>query len=253
MVNFSVPDGTILDTWYNSIMKTSLLALLLFGLATATGCSGGGGNSVARDATPAPTSATPAPARDNLPKIVAFGDSLTAGYGLEPRQSYPSLLQQKLDADGYRYEVVNAGVSGDTSAGGLRRIDWSLEGNVRLLVLELGANDHLRGQPVAETQKNLSEIIARAKARGVEVVLAGMLTTTNAGDRYQREIYDMYQTLGREPGVTFIPFFLEGVAGQETLNQPDGVHPNPEGTKLIAETVYKAIKPLLERDRQKSG
>lgn len=185
---------------------------------------------------------------DNLPKIVAFGDSLTAGYGLaDPRQSYPSLLQQKLDADGYRYEVVNAGVSGDTSAGGLRRIDWSLQGDVRVLILELGANDHLRLQPVAETRKNLTEIITRAKSRNVQVVLAGMLVPTNAGRDYQRQVSELYPALAREHGIMLIPFFLEGVAAQETLNLDDGVHPNAEGTKVVAETVYQAIKPLLQK------
>ena len=145
-------------------------------------CGGG-----ARETSSTPTKDAPAPAApttpaETVPKIVAFGDSLTAGYGLEPQQSYPALLQKMLDADGFKYEVVNAGVSGDTSAGGVRRIDWSLDaGEVRFVILELGANDFLRGQPVSETKKNLSEIIKRAKSRDAQVLLAGMLTTTNAG------------------------------------------------------------------------
>lgn len=189
-----------------------------------------------------------------LPKIVAFGDSLTAGYGLtDLKQSYPSLLQKKLDADGFKYEVVNAGVSGDTSAGGLRRIDWSLDaGGVRFVILELGANDFLRGQPVAETKKNLAGIIERAKARGAVVLLAGMYTTTNTGRDYEAQIQDIYRTLAKEQDVPLIPFFLEGVAGKDELNQNDRIHPNVEGTKIVADTVYRYLKPLLEKDGQKN-
>ena len=231
-------------------MKTFSLALLLSCAALLlASCSGQSQNK--GGATPATLEATPrtstAPG-ETLPKIVAFGDSLTAGYGLAQHESYPSLLQQKLDADGYRYEVVNAGVSGDTSAGGLRRIDWSLEGDVRFLVLELGANDHLRGQPVAESRKNLSEIIKRARARGAKVVLAGMLTLRNAGDQYQREIHDMYKGLAEEHNVALIPFFLESVAGVESLNLDDGVHPNAEGTKIVADNVYRVLKPMLSAE-----
>ncbi|HYP53495.1 MAG TPA: arylesterase [Pyrinomonadaceae bacterium] len=191
---------------------------------------------------------TPTPHK-SLPKIVAFGDSLTAGLGLpNESMSYPSLLQKRLEADGYQYEVVNAGVSGETSAAGLRRIDWTLDtGNVRVVILELGANDFLRGQPVAETRKNLSQIIERAKARDAKVLLAGMYTTTNAGERYLREIHEAYESLAREHDVPLIPFFLEGVAGREELNQADGVHPNAEGTKIVAETVYKHLRPLLDK------
>lgn len=182
-----------------------------------------------------------------MPKIVAFGDSLTAGLGLPVAQSYPSLLQQKLDADGFEYEVVNAGVSGDTSAGGVRRIDWSLEGDVRVVILELGANDFLRGQPIKETKKNLGQIIERAKSRNAQVLLAGMYTPTSAGAQYEREINDAFEMLAREHNVVLIPFFLENVAGVETLNQPDGVHPNAEGTKIVTDTVYKYLRPVLEK------
>lgn len=201
----------------------------------------------------APTAAqSPATAtnRSRLPKIVAFGDSLTAGLGLTEAESYPALLQQRLDADGYRYEVVNAGVSGDTSAGGLRRIDWALEGDVRFLILELGANDMLRGQPVAEMKKNLGQIIERAKGRKVEVILAGMYAPTNTGAEYEREVRDAFQALAREHGVTFIPFLLDRVGGIESLNQADGIHPNAEGTRIMAETVYQALRPLLEKQKQ---
>lgn len=190
-----------------------------------------------------PSSKTSQPSR---PKIVAFGDSLTAGYGLSPAESYPSLLQRKLDADGYAYEVVNAGVSGETSAGGVRRIDWSLEGDVRFVILELGANDFLRGQPITETKKNLAQIIVRAKSGGSKVLLAGMYTPTSSGRDYELQIRDLFQSLAKEQDVPLIPFFLEGVAGIETLNQTDRVHPNAEGTKIVADVVYKYLKPLLD-------
>ena len=156
-----------------------------------------------------------------------------------------------LDADGFKYEVVNAGVSGDTSAGGVRRIDWTMDsGDVRFVVVELGANDFLRGQPVEETKKNLAEIIERAKSRGAQVLLAGMYTTTDAGRDYESQIHEAFQSLAREHGVVLIPFFLEGVAGRDELNQEDRIHPNAEGAKIVAATVYRYLKPLLEKERQ---
>lgn len=155
-----------------------------------------------------------------------------------------------LEADGYRYEIVNAGISGDTTAGGLRRIDWALEGDVRFLVLALGANDLLRGMPVKEMKKNLGQIIERARTRKIEVLLAGMYAPTNTGPEYRREVEEAFQSLAREHKVVFIPFFLERVAGIESLNQPDGIHPNKEGTRIIAETIYKALRPLLEKQKQ---
>ncbi len=211
-----------------------------------------GGSRETSSTTPTQTAQTPAASQtpaETVPKIVAFGDSLTAGYGLEPRQSYPALLQKMIDADGFKYEVVNAGVSGDTSAGGVRRIDWSLDaGNVRFVILELGANDFLRLQPVAETKKNLARIIERSKERGARVLLAGIYTTTNAGAEYQRQIHEAFESLAKEHGVPLIPFFLEGVAGRAELNLDDGVHPNAEGTKVVAATVYKYLKPMLDEE-----
>jgi len=192
---------------------------------------------------------TPTPAR-NLPKIVALGDSLTSGYGLSLHESYPSLLQEQLKRDGFDYEVVNAGVSGDTSAGGLRRLDWALEGDVRFVILELGANDILRGLPASEMRKNLSQIIERSRARGAQVLLAGMYAPTNTGAEYGRESMEVFPALAREYDLTLIPFFLDRVAGIENLNQADGIHPNPEGTRLVAETVYQHLKPMLEKDRK---
>jgi acyl-CoA thioesterase-1 len=204
----------------------------------------------AKQSAPAPES-TPSPvagvqSTTSLPKIVAFGDSLTAGLGLSAQETYPALLRERLKQDGYDYEVVNSGVSGDTSAGGVRRIDWALDGDVRVLILELGANDFLRGQPVAETRKNLAKIIDRAQSKNARVLLAGMLAPTNAGREYEDEIRNMFTDLAREKGVTFIPFFLEGVAGVESLNQRDGIHPNAAGSKIVAETVHKYLKPMLD-------
>jgi len=181
---------------------------------------------------------------------VAFGDSLTAGLGLTAAESYPSILQKKLELDGYQYEVVNAGVSGDTSAGGRERIDWALEGDVRFLILELGANDLLRGLSVREMKSNLDKIIERAQAKGVTVLLAGMYAPTNAGAEYQREVQEAFQSLARERKVTLIPFFLDRVAGVESLNQTDGIHPNAEGTRIVADTVYNALRPLLDKQKQ---
>jgi acyl-CoA thioesterase-1 len=195
----------------------------------------------------AASSAAPAAPKKSLPKIIAFGDSLTAGYGLPVEQSYPSLLQNKLSRDGLEYEVVNAGVSGDTSAGGVARIDWALDGDVKVVILELGANDILRGQPIPAMKKNLGDIISRAKARGAEVLLAGMEAPTNMGIQYRKSVHDAYQSLAREHDVPLIPFFLDRVAGIETLNLPDRIHPNAEGTRIVAETVYKSLKPLIEK------
>ena len=235
-------------------MRTVLLAFPILTAALFAACGGGSRGPASSGVTPTPNTQTPASATpaETLPKIVAFGDSLTAGYGLSPQESYPALLQKMIDADGFRYEVVNAGESGGTSAGGVRRIDWSLDaGGVRFVILELGANDFLRGQPVAETRKNLSAIIERSKSRGARVLLAGMYTTTDAGRDYEREIDEAFKSLAKEHAVTLIPFFLEGVAGKAELNQQDGIHPNAQGTRLVAATVYRYLKPMLEEEQKK--
>lgn len=199
-----------------------------------------------RMSTPAPT--TISTSEEGLPTIVAFGDSLTAGFGLSSDQAYTSLLQRKLDENGYRYRVINAGVSGDTSAGGARRIDWALQsGNVKLLVLELGGNDGLRGLPVAEMKKNLEQVIQRAQAAGVTVILAGMEAPPNFGADYTKEFRQAFRDLAKQYKTPFIPFVLEGIGGDPTLNQPDGIHPNAEGEKLMTETVWRTLQPLLTK------
>ena len=195
------------------------------------------------------TSKEPQLEEQKLSKIVAFGNSLTAGLGLPLQQSYPAVLQQLLEADGYKYEVINAGVSGDTSSGGVRRLEWSLEGDVRFLILELGGNDILRGQPVDLIKKNLAEMIQKAKSRGITVLLAGMEAPTNAGPEYREEVHQVYLELEKEHDVIFIPFVLKDLVASEKLIQQDGTHPTAEGARVIAETVYKKLKPLLPQSR----
>jgi acyl-CoA thioesterase-1 len=224
---------------------------MLFAAATVSACKSDEPAASPAAARPAATRA--AEPKKNIPKIVAFGDSLTAGYGLLPAESYPSLLQEKLKADGYDYEVVNAGVSGDTTSTGLSRLDWALEGDVRIVILELGANDILRGQPVEQMKKNLSEMIRRLKARKVTVLLAGMESPTSAGGEYMRRVREAFRDLEREHQVPRIPFFLEDVAGIQSLNLPDGIHPNKEGTRIVADTVYEHLRPLLEEQKVGSG
>ncbi len=181
-------------------------------------------------------------------KIVAFGDSLTAGFGLTEKESYPYLLQQKLTSDGYDYEVVNAGVSGETSLGGLERVDWVLEQeNVKILILELGANDLLRHLPVARMKQNLSGIIEKARAKKITVLLCGMLAPPNAGVEYQRNFVNVFPDLASEYKVAFLPFMLENVALDAKLNQADGIHPNADGEKIMTDTVYKNLLPLLKK------
>jgi acyl-CoA thioesterase I len=181
------------------------------------------------------------------PRIVFLGDSLTAGLDLPRESSVPSLIQARLNAEGYQYEVVNAGVSGDTSAGGLSRLDWALEGDVKILVLELGANDGLRGLPVAQMKQNLSEIMARATRRGITIMLTGMEAPPNYGPRYTSEFRKAFRDLAHEHDVVFVPFYLEGVAGVPTLNNPDGIHPNEAGSRLIEQTIWRTLEPMLKK------
>lgn len=195
----------------------------------------------------AKTAAMPPPISDK-PKIIAFGDSLTAGFGLTEKESYPYLLQQRLKADGFDYEVINAGVSGETSIGGLERVDWVLEQeNAQILVLELGANDLLRGLPVAKMKQNLSKIIEKAKAKNIQVLLCGMLAPPTMGAQYQREYVSVFPDLASQYKLPFMPFMLEGVALNPKLNQVDNIHPNAEGEKIMTDNVYAALKPLLKK------
>ncbi len=174
-----------------------------------------------------------------------LGDSLTAGLGLPRDQAYPTLLQQRLDKEGLKYEIVNAGVSGDTSAGGLARLDWALDGDVRVLIVALGGNDGLRGLPAEELKANLSQIIERAQARGIRVVLAGMEAPPNFGQSYIVSFHQAYPELAKEYKVPLIPFLLQGVAGIDSLNQRDGIHPTAEGARLVADNIWPVLRPML--------
>jgi acyl-CoA thioesterase-1 len=179
-----------------------------------------------------------------------LGDSLTAGLGLSPSDAYPAVLQKRVDADGYGLEVVNAGVSGDTSAGGLSRLDWALQGDVRVLVVALGGNDALRALPPAELERNLAQIIERAQAKRISVVLAGMESPPNWGREYNVSFHKVYTSLAEKYHVALVPFLLEGVAGSDTLNQADGIHPTAEGARIVADNVWTVLKPVLDGQRR---
>jgi acyl-CoA thioesterase I len=208
-----------------------------FGVDTPPAQSGGA--SVAPPADP-----TDPPAR---PKIVALGDSLTAGYGLVESESYPAILQARIDEEGYKFEVVNAGVSGDTSAGALRRLDWALDGDVKIMIVALGGNDGLRGLSVAEMEQNLTGIIERARERNVIVILAGMEAPPNYGLEYVQSFRAAFREVALQQRILFIPFLLDKVAGQGTLNQADGIHPNADGSRVVADTVWSVLKPVLDQ------
>jgi acyl-CoA thioesterase I len=222
-------------------------------------CASCGQPEAIRTAQEAEPAASPAPesrSSSSAPRIVFLGDSLTAGYGLAKDESVPSLIQERLKDAGYPYEVVNAGVSGDTSAGGLNRLEWSLAGDVKVLVVELGANDGLRGLPVAGLKQNLTEIITRAQARNIKVILTGMEAPPNFGPAYTSEFRDVYRQLAKEHDVVFVPFYLDGVAGIPNLNIADGIHPNAEGSRIVEKTVWAALEPLLTKrtaDRKNPG
>jgi acyl-CoA thioesterase I len=238
-------------------LPAAVLALLLLAAACGgTGCGSGKDTSGAPPPIPGATSGPEAAApreptaekssRTGRPRIVALGDSLTAGLGLSPDAAYPALLQQRLDSKGLHYEVVNAGVSGDTSAGGLSRLDWALDGDVRVLIVGLGGNDALRGLPVDELRRNLSAIIERAQERKIRVLLAGMEAPPNFGQSYTVSFHNAYGELARQYQVPFVPFLLEGVAGIESLNQRDGIHPTAEGARIVADVVWRTLEPMLQ-------
>ncbi len=187
------------------------------------------------------------PQTDNRPVILAFGDSLTAGYGLSREQGYPEQLQQTLDEMGYKYRVVNAGISGDTSSNGRARMQIALRDKPEIVILELGANDGLRGLPTNQMQGNLAEMIVGFKKSGAKVVLAGMTLPLNYGIDYVRSFEKVFVDLADEHDTTFIPFFLEGVAADFTLNLGDGMHPNEKGYRVVVQNLLKYLQPLLQR------
>ncbi|HEY0672693.1 MAG TPA: arylesterase [Longimicrobiales bacterium] len=197
----------------------------------------------------------PAPAaRDSTPIILFLGTSLTAGYGVGAQHAYPAIIQQKIDSAGYPLRVVNAGISGETSAGGLRRIDWSLQQPVRILVLELGANDGLRGLSVSDMRDNLEAIIEHTRRRypDAAIVIAGMEAPPNLGAQYTRSFRRAFRELADEHDAALIPFLLADVAAVRTLNQEDGIHPNVAGQKRVAENVWRVLQPVIQAQLARS-
>lgn len=188
-------------------------------------------------------------ARDDRQTVVFVGTSLTAGYGIGAEYAYPALIQAKIDSAGMRFRVVNAGLSGETSAGGLARIDWTLQRKVDVLVLELGANDMLRGLSVVQLEQNLRTIIERTRAKypSADIVILGMEAAPNLGRAYTTAFRNVYRELADEYDAAYVPFLLEGVATVPELNQSDGIHPTAEGQRIVSETVWKELEPVLRR------
>ncbi len=179
--------------------------------------------------------------------IIFFGDSLTAGYGLSTEQAFPAIVEQVLNDNGFGYEVVNAGLSGETTAGGLSRVDWILQKKPDIFILELGANDALRGLPLDQTKANLQAIIDKVKAKypATKIVVAGMMAPPNLGKDYTTEFKNIFPTIAKENKASLIPFLLTGVAGDKSLNLPDGIHPNVEGHKIVANNVIQVLNYIL--------
>ena len=243
------------------------VAVTLAVLAAACGGAAPADTPPAADTAAAPNNSTapggggdsltgPAPAVEGATRVLVAGTSLTAGLGLDPDDAYPALLQRKADSAGYAIEVVNAGLSGETSAGLVRRIDWLLREPAAVVVIETGANDGLRGLDPDSTRANLRAIAGKVRSAlpGAELLLVQMEAPPNLGADYTRRFRAMYGEVARETGATLVPFLLEGVAGVETLNQADGIHPNEEGAALVAGTVWQALGPALARvDRSGGG
>jgi len=193
------------------------------------------------------TPPTPAPQKQlaSAGTIVAAGDSLTAGYGVNETEAYPAQLEKKLQADGYNWRVVNAGISGETSSGTLSRITWILKLKPDIVILETGANDGLRGVDPKVTQKNISETVRLLKESNVTIILAGMRMVTSMGPEFTHSFAAIYPAVAKEHGLTLIPFFLQGVAGNPALNQEDGIHPLPEGYRIITDMIYPYLAPAM--------
>ncbi len=245
-----------------TLSTLSLCAALLI-LSLATGCGREAGSSQPEDAPPskaaaeskAPLDSRPVPdlrsapdgrsARDPRPVIVAFGDSLTAGFGVDPSSSYPALLERMLAAKGRPYRVVNAGISGDTTSGGLTRVDTVLAYQPKIVILELGANDGLRGLPVESTRANLEQILVALQNGGAKVILAGMTLPPNYGPDYIHSFEQIFPDLSKKYATPRIPFLLENVAGHPDRMQTDGLHPNTRGHRIVAANVMAVLGPLL--------
>jgi acyl-CoA thioesterase-1 len=226
--------------------KGALLAGLTSSCLALAACRGEARPEPSPTAVPSVSPASRAVADDRA-AILFVGTSLTAGLGVFPEEAYPALVQRKIDAAGLRYRVVNAGVSGETSAGARRRMGWLLRQPVAVLVVETGANDGLRGQPPEATRENIQAMLDEARRQDTppRLVLAGMEALPNYGEDYRRRFRAIYPQLAKASGATLVPFLLEGVAGDPHLNQPDGIHPTAEGHGRIAENVWKVLRPLL--------
>lgn len=230
-------------------MRRPTLIVIALAFVVASGCRTRENGPEDKDLKPAAAATADRPAGPRVvarPRIVVLGDSLTAGLGLPAALAYPTLLQSRLNEEGLDYEVVNGGVSGDTSAGGLSRLEWALQGDVRILIVALGGNDGLRGLAPEALKKNLADIIERAQARHVKVILAGMEAPPNYGRDYIVSFHKVYPALAREYDVALVPFLLQDVAGSETLNQPDGIHPTAAGARIVADNVWRVLKPIAE-------
>lgn len=184
-------------------------------------------------------------------RVLIFGDSITAGLGVAQDQAFPALLQQKVDSLGWNFRIINGGLSGETSAGGLRRIDWMLRQDIDVFILELGGNDGLRGIDLSATKQNLQDIIdkVREKQPDARIILAGMQVPPNLGPDYTRRFRQMYPELAEENDITLIPFLLEGVGGVDKMMQGDGIHPNAKGHEKVAGIVWDTLKPILQQKR----
>ena len=219
----------------------TLLAMVVLGC-------GGGEEALPRDARRPGDSTVPSrPSAGSVPTIVFLGTSITAGLGLDPEQAYPAIIQRKLDSAGFRYQVINAGVSGETSAGALTRIDWILRQAPAVLVIETGANDGLRGQSPRSVRSNIQAIIDRTRATSpdTEIILAGMQALPNLGDSYVRQFVAIYPELAATNQLRLIPFILDGVGGVDSLNQADGIHPTPQGQEIVGQNVWRVLEPVL--------
>ncbi len=223
------------------------LTVVLVAVAVV-GC-GGEKPSPPRAGAAAATPAVAAVSGGDRPSIVFLGTSLTAGYGLDRDEAYPALIQRKIDSAGFDYRVANRGLSGETSAGAVRRIDWIFREPVALLVVETGANDGLRGQDPAQLEANLEAILDRARRQSPPpaVIILGMEAPPNLGRAYTRRFRAVYRDVAREYDAELVPFLLDGVAGVDSLNQPDGIHPTARGQAIMAETVWRALEPMLVR------
>ena len=242
---FGTPTGNFSSRTTTSVF---LLGVIVFALACLGGCDAQESslpNDPPVDSSIAINSAPSTALSSEFPRIVAFGNSLTAGLGVSPDQSYPAQLQEQLNKAGYQYEVINAGVSGDTTAGGLRRLNWILKSRPSIVIVELGANDGLRGQPLPSMYANLDQILTQLHDADTRVVLAGMKIPPNYGLEYTTEFAAMYEKLARKHGVPLIPFLLEGVAAKPGLNQADGIHPTAAGYTIVAHNVMATLRPLL--------